>query len=66
VKTKHKRHRMKTRTVHSWRYCVAPGKCSDVEHGGLVYTETCSCGATREIESNGHREARGEWTGGRS
>lgn len=52
---------MKSRTVRGWSYCVAPGVCSGIEHGGLVYVETCSCGATRQIEANGHREAKGLW-----
>ncbi|MFA4974833.1 MAG: hypothetical protein WC683_19705 [bacterium] len=58
----HKQHRMKSRTVQSWSHCVAPGVCSGIEHGGVVYVETCSCGATRQIEANGGREAKSPWS----
>jgi hypothetical protein len=56
------RHVAMTTATKSWIHCVAPNRCkSDRPHGNIVTTETCSCGATRETESNGGVCTEGPW-----
>ena len=44
--------------------CVAPvGQCSPASHGGITRVQTCTCGATRRVNSDGrYAEERGPWT----
>jgi hypothetical protein len=44
--------------------CVAqPGQCSPASHGRITRVQTCTCGATRRVNSDGlYAEERGAWT----
>jgi len=46
-----------------WDHCVAeyPERCTGESHGGVVYIDKCSCGATREREQNGDHGTYGPW-----
>src|SRR5688572_14386503 len=44
--------------------CVAlAGQCSPASHGTITRVQTCTCGATRRVNSDGlYAEERGPWT----
>jgi hypothetical protein len=44
-----------------WVACVADGTSCHAAHGGITYTEYCSCGAARRVEVNGAHRAKGPW-----
>jgi hypothetical protein len=48
-----------------WSHCVIDRWHAGVEHGNIITHDTCSCGATRESESNAGRTAYGPWRGQR-
>lgn len=63
----HKHRAKETGTVGCWTYCITPDECAakpsrQAAHGGIVYRETCSCGATRSVESSAGRRNASEWT----
>jgi hypothetical protein len=33
-------------------HCVAPYRCDERAHGGIVYEQICSCGARRTVAQN--------------
>lgn len=67
-----KAHRHKAIQAHSkdygWTTCVTPAECAarperQDAHGNIVIVDVCSCGATRQAESNGGRVNFGPWSG---
>lgn len=59
VKTKAHTHRAIERLhrEQGWTHCVTPVECAakperQSAHGGLIYTDTCACGAVRFTEAN--------------
>jgi hypothetical protein len=57
----HRHKAASTSTERAWSYCVRPERCAGRSHGGVVLLDTCSCGATRETESNGGHTVSGLW-----
>ena len=52
--------------IKGWMHCVTPERCADDPrreraHGNIVSVDICSCGATREAESNGGMVNYGPW-----
>lgn len=53
--------------IHAYDGCVAePGsdECNPPSHAGVRYRERCTCGAERDVNSNGRglgREEYGRW-----
>jgi hypothetical protein len=59
-------HAPEYRIDRGWTVCVTPDLCAahplrQDAHGGIVRTETCTCGAVRMSEHNGGRGNYGEW-----
>lgn len=58
----HATHAVCYREESAFTRCVASGDaCNPAAHGGVAWLEHCSCGATREVNTNGRHEERGEW-----
>ena len=61
--TGHKHAPATTSELVGYISCVCPyGDCAPRSHGGVSYVETCSCGATRAVNSTGFgREEHSDW-----
>jgi hypothetical protein len=57
------KHRAHTeRGPYGFASCVAGAACNQRAHGGVMWVETCSCGAERRVNSTGPgRTERGPW-----
>ena len=58
------RHRPAKMSDSPFLGCVAQaGQCSPGSHGRITRVQTCTCGATRRVNSDGlYAEERGPWT----
>jgi hypothetical protein len=58
------RHRPAKMSDSPFSGCVAvAGQCSPGSHGRITRVQTCTCGATRRVNSDGlYSEERGPWT----
>jgi hypothetical protein len=58
------RHRPAKMSNSPFLGCVAlAGQCSPASHGSITRVQTCTCGATRRVNSDGlYSEERGAWT----
>ena len=56
-------HRPATMSARPFVGCVAlAGQCSPASHGAITRVQTCRCGATRRVNSDGlYGEERGPW-----
>lgn len=50
----HKHHEVRSETW-GYSYCLDPSGCEPAAHGGVGYTDYCSCGATRSYLVNAGR-----------
>lgn len=49
------------RKLRAWTHCVAPTSCKPEAHGGVVYLDTCGCGAVRYTTINQNFTERSAW-----
>lgn len=47
--------------VTKYRFCVAPGRCSLLAHGGALQVARCSCGREQMTNVNGRYWERSDW-----
>ena len=59
-------HRVATMSARPFVGCVAlAGQCSPASHGTITRVQTCRCGATRQVNSDGlYGDERGSWVAG--
>lgn len=62
----HESEESQERGPYGYDHCLSPGDgCNPAAHGGVVYHETCECGATRDRASTGlGRTEWSPWVGG--
>ena len=54
-------HRAAKRTERPYSGPVAARKQNPAAHGNVTRVETCTCGAERKVNINGHHTERGPW-----
>jgi hypothetical protein len=57
------RHRKKTSVTHGYTAPIRGAEYNPRAHGGVRITQTCSCGATRHINSTGTDPKRNQEVG---
>lgn len=59
--SRHTHRRRGESRIVCWSGCVAAGPCDGRSHGGVMYVDTCRCGAERRAEGNGGLLRYGRW-----